>query len=252
MLDLEGNCVSDPDSLDLLTPCTSLISLNLTGNPLSHTLTPARAAAAALQALPSLQTYNDEPMSSYTHTQPDTDTDPSTSSTQHSPEGATGSQGSAQCVGGDVTQGCGDTHTGLQSDDMAEWGLVLEGIKHARVGVDSHEFREVEGSMLMAAASPSGIAGGAHVTVPWGPYDSTSALSDSTSAPPSASGSAGAGAASSPRPGSTASAAAATGALGAAPLLPPTASAWLRTLRSSTAGALASLRMSRENSTLVR
>eukprot|EP00798_Chlamydomonas_sp_ICE-L_P010183 gene10183-8090_t len=130
VLDLEGNCIPELDSVYCLcTACPRLQSLTLSGNPL-YTSTGQQHQICSM--LPSLQLLDDEPVAAHAST-------PAAAALSPSEGGAEGAASS-----------------GGVAPNYQERSLVIEGIKHARVGLDSHEFKELEMSLLMTAdALPS-------------------------------------------------------------------------------------------------
>ena len=158
VLDMEGNCVADLDALHALSMgCPKLLTLSLAGNPIAA-CPGYRSLATSL--LPGLRCIDDE------------DLGPSSSSPLEQlgleegirqPGSAVGGVRMAVQVGevraatasSSLSLSGGYSMHAAAATDLDELALVLSGIKHARVGVDSAEFRELEMTLLMAAELPS-------------------------------------------------------------------------------------------------
>lgn len=109
VLDLEGNCVTDLDSVLYLGACSQLQSLTLAGNPVAEATGYRQQLCSALGGL---QTLDDQDVTE-----------------------ADRQRGSSA---GQAAAGNGDGSSG-PTDAAAELSIVCQGIKHARVGVDSRE-----------------------------------------------------------------------------------------------------------------
>ena len=160
VLDLEGNCVEDQEALHVLgSCCTKLQSLSLAGNPLASALEYQELAARLIVSL----IYLDDvrlPSASGLHgaSAIGEDTESQRASAAEIPGAASVSEidsalsdGSMRPLTCMAPDGGGEV---ASSPAESELLLVLSGIKHARVGVDSAEFRELEMTLLMASALP--------------------------------------------------------------------------------------------------
>ncbi|KAL6760989.1 hypothetical protein V8C86DRAFT_991250 [Haematococcus lacustris] len=202
VLDLEGNCVAELDMCLYLSGCTMLQSLVLTGNPVTS-LPDYRQAVRA--ALPSLSILDDQA----------TTTDSSGGTPQPPPTALSRtSLDSAAAVG--IEPPAAGAHAGSSTPSLAagELALVSSGIKHARVGLDSREFREAEMLSLLGGSIQL-------------PADPTSTWAQEPPASPP-----------SHRPASSLPTSAGWGLVSSTgcSLMPPNAGGWLRTLRASQAG----------------
>jgi Leucine-rich repeat (LRR) protein len=128
VLDLEGNCVPEVDSVLVLQACTALQELTLSGNPLASAPNYRLALCTALTGLRSL-----DDLSTTDYAPPPA----STSGDLHLSDGlprspakcSTGTSGHAPAAASELAQ--------AGSEDSDELMFVTQGIKHARVGVDS-------------------------------------------------------------------------------------------------------------------
>eukprot|EP00798_Chlamydomonas_sp_ICE-L_P026558 gene26558-18325_t len=129
LLDLEGNCLLDVESVTWLgSTCPKLQSLALAGNPLCSQ---PNHQQLIYKALPNLEVLDDVAVS-------ELGGDGESAST---PSSLTASSIS------ETTPSVCSTGTALEQ----EQSLVMEGIKHARVGLDSHQFKELEMSLMLAS-----------------------------------------------------------------------------------------------------
>ena len=149
VLDVEGNCIADVEGLHVLASCCpKLQSLSLSGNPVASD-PEYRSLASSL--ISSLCYLDDERVTSaHTHGEPyeghlALDTASASTTSHQSPSGSTILLSSCVAPSDDVKS------TSAESELL----LVLSGIKHARVGVDSAEFRELEMTLLVASELPS-------------------------------------------------------------------------------------------------
>lgn len=225
--------------------CTEIIALchphPLLLFALAASLTYARAVHAVLGS--SLQTLDDQPLADLvaeeehkgtggTGSAPSACT-PAAGSAQGAAEAASPSQGEPGAAG----EGAGGSQAG-------EAELVTAGIKHARVGVDSHEFREMEVTLFLEAAAGIDFSMGQGVAcsdngAPFLTLINSPGLGLGGAPGTAASGASG-GAGPSPRMLLGGGVAAGGG------LLPGATAGWLRALRSCATGTLAGLRSSRE------
>lgn len=124
VLDMEGNCIDDTEALHALSAaCPCLQSLTLAGNPVASSPDYHSQVTSLLRSLTML---DDQLLDR-------------NAERQAAPAASSSSDGGAVQPGAEQDQ---------------ELHLVREGIKHARVGVDSQEFRELEMTLLMAAELP--------------------------------------------------------------------------------------------------
>ncbi|PNW88766.1 hypothetical protein CHLRE_01g043650v5 [Chlamydomonas reinhardtii] len=179
VLDVECNCVQHvDDAAHYLAACPHLQTLSMAGNPAAgepHYL------QALCGALPALATLDDEPVTP-------ADRGPAGASPHKYQDGTAGgspyNQGAAAFPAPPLKAAATSlSHKpstvaaaalGLPEDaaaaasssgaaapsgplDAEEVALVVAGIKHARVGVDSHEFREIEMNLLVAAADGTDV-----------------------------------------------------------------------------------------------
>ena len=130
VLDVEGNCISELDTLDCLSSgCPRLQNLNLAGNPAASQPSYRHNVRSWL---PSLRLLDDVPAEDVRDL-----------------PAAGGSSASASLEAlssSDAMPSASAAHPPLD-----ERSMVTEGIKHARVGLDSQEFKELEMSLLLAA-----------------------------------------------------------------------------------------------------
>ncbi|KAJ9505838.1 hypothetical protein QJQ45_026021 [Haematococcus lacustris] len=219
VLDLEGNCVAELDMCLYLSGCTMLQSLVLTGNPVTS-LPDYRQAVRT--ALPSLSILDDQATT--------TDSSGGTPQPPLTALGRTSLDSAAAGAAGTEPPAAG-AHAGSSTPSLAagELALVSSGIKHARVGLDSREFREAEMLSLLGGS----IQLPADPTSTWAqePPASPPSHRPASSLPTSAgwglvsnTGTAASTQLSGQMPGTGCS------------LMPPNAGGWLRTLRASQAG----------------
>ncbi|GIL55440.1 hypothetical protein Vafri_10998 [Volvox africanus] len=182
ILDVECNCIPDTDAVLYLVSCSNLQTLTLAGNPAAEKQGYRQYVCGVL---PSLQSLDDEPVTS-------TDCNP-----HHQKQQTGGYVGSRRGVGGSGTDGAGLKRSSIAglplpppplraaaapgrcsldadesstsgcrgggvvataaTPDAEEVAFVVAGIKHARVGVDSHEFREIEMNLLVATADGTDV-----------------------------------------------------------------------------------------------
>lgn len=133
VVDLEGNCVVDPSSAGYLSSCGSLQFLTLSGNPLADTTSYRQSVCSQL---PSLRMLDDQPVEQHDRVLTPT-------------HAASASRGNSMAH----TSG---QHHDQRSDQRQqpdqELAFLTHSIKHARVGLDSQEFKELEMSLLVATA----------------------------------------------------------------------------------------------------
>lgn len=130
VLDLEGNCVGDVDAVTALQWCPQLSALTLAGNPIAAS---AGYRQAMLAALPSLQTLDDVSASA-----DEASAAALLAGTAESVPGACHEAGSSAPLA--AASGASEAlpHAGGSGhSDPEELAFVAQGIKHARVGVDS-------------------------------------------------------------------------------------------------------------------
>ncbi|KAG2448451.1 hypothetical protein HYH02_006343 [Chlamydomonas schloesseri] len=178
VLDVECNCVQHvEDAAHYLAACPHLQTLSMAGNPAADQ---PRYRQALCAALPALTMLDDEPVTPLTG--------PSSAAgaaAQRAQDGA--ASGSPQKLPGAAIpapplkaaaallsqkpspvaavalgfpEEAAESSAGaapLGPPDAEEVALVVAGIKHARVGVDSHEFREIEMNLLVAAADGTDV-----------------------------------------------------------------------------------------------
>ena len=170
VLDMEGNCVSELEGLHALAAgCPRLMSLSLAGTPLASS---PEYRETAVKLLPTLQFLDDSSVADQApegHLGSGREDGPMRPNVEEGfRPGSAGalaegelngiaSEGPLSISGGSMQSpsggmGRGDPAGGSGGD--SELRLVLDGIKHARVGVDSAEFRELEMTLLMAAELP--------------------------------------------------------------------------------------------------
>ncbi|GIL85203.1 hypothetical protein Vretimale_10809 [Volvox reticuliferus] len=182
ILDVECNCIPDTDAVLYLASCSNLQTLTLAGNPAAEKQGYRHYVCAVL---PSLHFLDDEPVTA-------ADCNPN-----HQQQQTGDPAGSRRGVGGSGTDGAGlkrssiggvplpppplragaaagrcSPSTAVPSSpgysaggataaavipDAEEVAFVVAGIKHARVGVDSHEFREIEMNLLVATADGTDV-----------------------------------------------------------------------------------------------
>ncbi|GAX76224.1 hypothetical protein CEUSTIGMA_g3668.t1 [Chlamydomonas eustigma] len=137
VLDLEGNCIDDMDGLELIhSVCPQIQSLTLAGNPISSS--PDYHSNAA-RLIPSLKYLDDQNVS-----------------TPSSPTKTLTLKGSGRFAAplSMSLSASGTLPACLSTGPDSELELVRDAIKHARVGVDSREFHELEMTLLTAAELP--------------------------------------------------------------------------------------------------
>jgi hypothetical protein len=235
VLDLEGNCVADLDSAIYLSACSSLQCLTLAGNPVAQG---HDYRYQIVSAVPGLEVLDDVPVSDQDCSTPPPAAQPaagiSSTATHSLCEQAAGGESSAPAESQSST--IQTYSSSVECSTANEFDLVCSAIKHARVGVDSHEFQEAE-MLTLLGGLPGSLGTGTLCISADGAAVGFSSLGSSR--PPPTSGSEASsypdasGMSELPRP-STSSA-----------LMPPTAGSWIRAVRSSQAGALASVRASR-------
>ncbi|KXZ55146.1 hypothetical protein GPECTOR_3g296 [Gonium pectorale] len=175
VLDVECNCIADPDCVLYLTPCAQLQTLTLAGNPAAGQPGYRRIVCAAL---PSLHYLDDQPVSPADRAGPppshaNGSSSGATSLADSSPHAeplpppplkvAAAAIAAASRPSAADPLAHADTHIGgtpipaPSEPDAEEVALVVAGIKHARVGLDSHEFREIEMNLLVATADGTDV-----------------------------------------------------------------------------------------------
>ncbi|KAG2424529.1 hypothetical protein HXX76_014410 [Chlamydomonas incerta] len=179
VLDVECNCVQHvEDAVHYLAACPHLQTLSMAGNPAAEQTHYRQALCAALPALTSL---DDEPVTkadrgpaSAAGVGPHKAQDGTASSSPQKPGAelpapplklaatslsAKPSPVAAAALGLPEDAAASSSSAAAPSGppDAEEVALVVAGIKHARVGVDSHEFREIEMNLLVAAADGTDV-----------------------------------------------------------------------------------------------
>ncbi|GLI60531.1 hypothetical protein VaNZ11_002678 [Volvox africanus] len=182
ILDVECNCIPDTDAVLYLVSCSNLQTLTLAGNPAAEKQGYRQYVCAVL---PSLHSLDDEPVISADcnpHQQQRQTGDPVGSRCGVGGSGTDGTGLKRSSIGGaplpsppmraaaapgrcsldadaPSTSGCrgGGAVATAATPDAEEVAFVVAGIKHARVGVDSHEFREIEMNLLVATADGTDV-----------------------------------------------------------------------------------------------
>eukprot|EP00955_Chlamydomonas_euryale_P030675 322942-Chlamydomonas_euryale.AAC.1 len=170
VLDVEGNCMVEPGSLAVLAgACPRLQSLSIGGNPMLDAPGFHQQLAALRSALPSLEEVDMGGSGSGggaggAHAHADTRVEGAHAAAHH--QGAEDEHAAprhADAQSGTHAHGKSATACDGAGAHDAEMDLVRQGIKHARVGVDSVEFRELEMTLLVVgdALAPEALGGGA-------------------------------------------------------------------------------------------
>jgi hypothetical protein len=164
VLDMEGNCVADAEGLHYLTACRRLQTLTLAGNPLAEQ---PGYRGAVHAALPGVHSLDDEPISAApqpaaglgaAHAAPPRSLLAPQHSSLEEPRPGAGPSSAATPTGSGAG-GSGANGGGGGGGDAEEVALVVAGIKHARVGVDSHAFHEIEVRPLRGGCEGPGLPG---------------------------------------------------------------------------------------------
>ncbi|GLC43414.1 hypothetical protein PLESTF_001299400 [Pleodorina starrii] len=154
ILDVECNCIPDTDAVLYLAACANLQTLTMAGNPAADKPGYRQAICGAL---PSLHSLDDQPV---------TAADRGGARQNGDAAGARSGGGAGPRPPGDGLLLPPSPHRrtsldagggGSAADADEEVAFVVAGIKHARVGVDSQEFREIEMSLLVATADGTDV-----------------------------------------------------------------------------------------------
>ena len=144
-VDLESNRVQDLASVENLAFCSELHALNLDGNPIAR-LGRTWYRRSVAQAVPTLKTLDDEPVSDEERTQP-----PGAAQSQDAGDSAGAPSTSAGDEGGDELTKMRE----LMHAYNSELDLVSDGIKYARVGFDDPNAWDMFGALPSTASSAS-------------------------------------------------------------------------------------------------